>query len=272
MNSRRILYVVNGFDPGGAEHGLLSLLQNDFFAGHELKILAFCRGRGALSARIAMAAGPSNVVLVSDQPTLTPRALLAGARALWREHRNWRPEVVVLSLKQANIVGRLVACFFPTSQCVSFEHIGAYRARRLEWMYRYVLWALSFRVDEICADSTNTPQTQGHSRSRRRKQHVLPVFYADEHTPYKTSYARHTPFRMVAAGRLVGRKNMILADPGGARAARPWGCRVSGHLRRRAGTGRDAAGGPRLGRRRRHAIWRATSRTGRITPSITTYS
>ena len=212
MTSRRILYVVNGFDPGGAEHGLLSLLQNEFFAGHELKILAFCRGRGALSARIAMAAGPANVVLVSDEPTLTPRALLAGARALWREHRNWQPEVVVLSLKQANIVGRLVACFFPTSRCVSFEHIARYRARRLEWIYRYVLWALSFRVDEIWADSHETHrETQRYFVPRRRKQHVLPVFYTDERAPYKSSYARHTPLRLVAAGRLVGRKNMIVA-------------------------------------------------------------
>jgi glycosyltransferase involved in cell wall biosynthesis len=212
VNGRRILYVVNGFDPGGAEHGLLALLQNEFFAGHELKILAFCRGRGALSTRIATAAGPSNVVLASDEATLTPRALLAGARALWREHRNWKPEVVVLSLKQANIVGRLVACFFPTSRCVSFEHIARYRARRLEWAYHYVLWALSFRVDEIWADSHETHrETQRYFVPRRRKQHVLPVFYTDERTPYKTSYDRHTPLRLAAAGRLVGRKNMIVA-------------------------------------------------------------
>jgi len=212
VDSRRILYVINGFDPGGAEHGLLSLLQNEFFAGHELKILAFCRGRGALSTRIASVAGASNVVLVSEEATLTLRTLLAGARALWREHRTWRPEVVVLSLKQANIVGRLVACFFPTSQCVSFEHIARYRARRLEWLYHYLLWGLSFRVDEIWADSHETHrETQRYFVRRRRKQHVLPVFYTDECAPHKTSYALHTPLRLVAAGRLVGRKNMMVA-------------------------------------------------------------
>ena len=212
MTSRRILYVINGFDPGGAEHGLLSLLQNEFFAGHELRILAFCRGRGALSTRIASVAGAANVVLVSEGTVLTPRTLLAGARALWREHRNWRPEVVVLSLKQANIVGRFVACFFPTSRCVSFEHIARYRARRMEWIYRYMLWALSFRVDEVWADSHETHrETQRYFVRRRRQQHVLPVFSTDERTPYKTSYALHTPIRLVAAGRLVGRKNMTVA-------------------------------------------------------------
>jgi len=101
VTGRRIIYVINGFDPGGAEHGLLTLLQNEFFAGHELKILAFCRGRGALSSRITSAAGASNVVLVSEETRLTPRALLAGARALWREHRQWKPDLVVLSLAYA---------------------------------------------------------------------------------------------------------------------------------------------------------------------------
>jgi glycosyltransferase involved in cell wall biosynthesis len=212
VTSRRIIYVINGFDPGGAEHGLLTLLQNEFFAGHELKILAFCRGRGALSARIASVVGPSNVVLVSQGTRLTPRTLLAGARALWREYRHWKPDLVVLSLKQANIVGRLVACFFPMSRCVSFEHIARYRAQRVEWVYRYLLWALSFRVDEIWADSYETHrETRRYFVPRRRTQHVLPIFSTDEHTPHKTSYALHTPLRLVAAGRLVGRKNMLVA-------------------------------------------------------------
>ncbi len=212
MTSRRILYVINGFDPGGAEHGLLTLLENDFFAGHELRIVAFCRGRGALAARVAMVAGPQNVVIASDRTALTPWALVAGARALWREHRRWKPDMVVLSLKQANIVGRLVACFFPASRCVSFEHIARYRARRAEWLYGSLLWALSFRVDEIWADCSETHrETRRYFLPRRRRQYVVPPFHAGERAPYKTRYDLHTPLRLVAAGRLVGRKNMRLA-------------------------------------------------------------
>ena len=44
----RILYFIYGFDPGGAEHGLLTLLRAGFFSGHQVKILACCRGRGGL--------------------------------------------------------------------------------------------------------------------------------------------------------------------------------------------------------------------------------
>lgn len=212
MTSQRILYVINGFDPGGAEHGLLTLLQNEFFAGHDLRILAFCRGRGALATRIASAVGPRNLTVVSPGTMLTAGSLLAGAAALWREHWRWKPDVVVLSLKQANLVGRLVACAFPRIRCVSFEHISRYRARRLEWMYSYLLWALSFRVDEIWADSNETlRETLRYFVRRRRRQHVVPVFYADAQAPYKQDYRRHTPLRLAAAGRLVGRKNLNVA-------------------------------------------------------------
>jgi glycosyltransferase involved in cell wall biosynthesis len=212
VTSQRVLYVINGFDPGGAEHGLLTLLQHEFFGGHDLRVLAFCRGRGALATRITEAVGAENVVIASPGADLTARALLAGARALWREHRQWHPDVVVLSLKQANIVGRLVACAFPRSRCVSFEHISRYRARRFEWMYRYVLWALSFRVDEIWADSNETHrETLRYFVPRRRRQHVVPIFHADAGAPYKQDYRLHAPLRLAAAGRLVGRKNLLVA-------------------------------------------------------------
>jgi glycosyltransferase involved in cell wall biosynthesis len=208
----RILYVINGFDPGGAEHGLLTLVENGFFAGHELKILGFCRGRGPLAARIGDAIGHSNVVLVSSEPTLTTRTCAAAALALWRQCRTWRPEVVVLSLKQANVIGRLVACLFPSTRCVSFEHISRYRARKAEWVYQYLLWALSIRVDEIWADCDETHHGTGrYFIPRTRQRHVVPLFTADASAPYKNDYRLHAPLRLAAAGRLVDRKNFHLA-------------------------------------------------------------
>jgi glycosyltransferase involved in cell wall biosynthesis len=212
MTSRRILYVINGFDPGGAEHGLLTLLQSQFFAGHDLRILAFCRGRGALAERIAAAVGPSNVTIVSDASTLTFGICLAGLARMWLAQWRWRPQVVVLSLKQANVVGRLVACSFPSSRCVSFEHISRYRARRAEWLYEYLLWALSFRVDEVWADCPETHRdTRQYFMPRRRQEQIVTVFRADSTAPHKSDYALRTPIRLAAAGRLVPRKNFDVA-------------------------------------------------------------
>jgi glycosyltransferase involved in cell wall biosynthesis len=208
----RILYVINGFDPGGAEHGLLTLLQDGFFDGHELKILAFCKGRGPLAARIASVVGDSNMVLATNNESLTPQACLAGGRLLWRQHREWEPEIVVLSLKQANVIGRAIACLFPASRCVSFEHISRYRAHRAEWAYQHLLWLLSFRVDEIWADCEETHAKTGrYFLPRRRRHHVVPLFRTEPEAPHKTDYTVHTPLRVAAAGRLVERKNFPLA-------------------------------------------------------------
>jgi glycosyltransferase involved in cell wall biosynthesis len=212
MTSRRILYVINGFDPGGAEHGLLTLLQYQFFAGHDLKILAFCRGRGALADRIAAAVGPENVTIVSQSTELGLRDCLAGLSATWWQQWRWRPQVVVLSLKQANVIGRLVACCFPSARVVSFEHISRYRARRAEWIYEYLLWALSFRVDEVWADCRETHlDTSRYFVRRRRRQQIVTVFRADPEAPHKTRYVLHAPIRLAAAGRLVSRKNFQAA-------------------------------------------------------------
>ena len=53
----RILYVVNGFDPGGAEHGFLTLVENGAFEDHDLRVLALCRGRGDLADEIGARLG-----------------------------------------------------------------------------------------------------------------------------------------------------------------------------------------------------------------------
>lgn len=208
----RILYVIDGFDPGGAEHGLLTLVENGFFTGHELKVLAFCRGRHHLATRVADAVGASNLVLASTKTSLTAEACLAGAMALGGQLRRWRPEMVILSLKQANVIGRLVSCFFPSSRCVAYEDISRERTPKVERVSGYLLRLLSFRVDEIWADCMETLQNAPQYFSgRARRRHIVPMFKADPATPYKQDYRLHSPLRLVAAGRLEQRKNFHLA-------------------------------------------------------------
>lgn len=204
----RILYFINGFDPGGAEHGLLTLLQAGFFSGHELKILACCRGRGALADEIAAKVGEHNLILTSQSEEPSLRTFVSTFFVMLRLIREWRPDMVVLSLKQANLLGRFAAMFAPRLRCVSFEHIARYRSRRAEGVYGPVLKALSWRVDEIWADCENTlRETQAYFLPRRRRSHVVPLFRADEASSHKRDYALHTPLRLAAAGRLMARKN-----------------------------------------------------------------
>jgi glycosyltransferase involved in cell wall biosynthesis len=206
----RILYVVNGFDRGGAEHGLLTLVENGAFEGHDLRVLALCRGRGDLADMIATRLG-SRVRFVTNGDTLTLWACAAGFFSVVRTAFSFRPQKMVLSLKQANVVGRLAAMLLPRLTCVAFEHIAEYRARRFQGLYAPLLRLLSARVDEVWADCAETLETtRRYFLPRRRDGHVIPLFVAAGNGPSKTEYGLGSPVRLVAAGRLVARKNLPL--------------------------------------------------------------
>ncbi|MDX8502972.1 glycosyltransferase [Mesorhizobium sp. VK4C] len=207
----RILYFIYGFDPGGAEHGLLTLLQAGFFNGHQLKILACCRGRGgALADEIAAQIGQHNLILTSQREEASFRTYVGTFFVTLRLIREWRPDMVALSLKQANLLGRLAAMFAPWVHCVSFEHTSRYRyrSRRAAAVYGPVLKALSWRVDEIWADCESTLQeTQAYFLPRKRRSHIVPLFCSHEASSHKRDYALHTPLRLATAGRLIPLKN-----------------------------------------------------------------
>jgi glycosyltransferase involved in cell wall biosynthesis len=206
----RILYVVNGFDHGGAEHGLLTLVENGAFEGHDLRVLALCRGRGDLADRIAARLG-TRVRFVTDGETLTLWACAGGFVNVLRTAFSFRPQKMVLSLKQANVVGRLAAMLMPRLTCVAFEHIAEYRARKFQGLYGPLLRLLSGRVDEVWADCAETlEKTRRYFLPRRREAHVIPLFVAAGNGPSKTEYGSGSPVRLVAAGRLVARKNLAL--------------------------------------------------------------
>lgn len=207
----RILYVVNGFDHGGAEHGLLTLVENGAFEGHDLRVLALCRGRGDLANTIAARLG-TRVRFVTDGDRLTLWACAAGFVSVLCTGLSFRPQTMVLSLKQANVVGRLAALLMPRITCVAFEHIAEYRARRFQGLYAPLLRLLSARVDEVWADCAETLRTtRRYFLPRRREEHVIPLFVATGTGPAKTEYGLASPVRLAAAGRLVARKNLAVA-------------------------------------------------------------
>ena len=204
----RVLYFINGFDPGGAEHGLLTLVESGFFDGHELDIVGMCRGRGDLAEKLRRTVGEERFHVAHEKETLSPADMLRGAFLLFRELRRFRPDIVVLSLKQANLVGRLVLRFFPAVHCVSFEHISRYRARRAEWLYGALLRWTSGRVDEVWSDCRETlEETRSYFVPRARYENVVPLFCLDEDMPEKTSYELGGTLKLAGAGRLVDRKN-----------------------------------------------------------------
>jgi glycosyltransferase involved in cell wall biosynthesis len=206
----RILYVLNGFDPGGAEHGLVTLVESGAFEDHDLRVLAFCRGRGDLADRIDVTLG-KRIQFVTHNNKLTFWACSAGFFSILRTAFAFRPQKIVLSLKQANVVGRSAAILMPRLTCVAFEHTAEYRARRFRRLYGPVLHLLSTRVDEVWADCKETlDETRRYFVPRARPCHVIPLFVAESSAPFKTDYASRDRVRLAAAGRLITRKNVPL--------------------------------------------------------------
>lgn len=205
----RILYVINGFDPGGAEHGLLTLVESGCFEGHDVRLLALCQGHGELAAKIVQRLGADRIKFVTLRKDLTILACVAGFCHLLIMAIRFRPCKMILSLKQANVVGRLAAIFLPHVTCVAFEHSVQYRARHFSDIYEPLLRFLSWRVDEIWADCSETlTKTSRYFLPKPRPEKVVPLFLADSITHCKNEYEIGVPLRLATAGRLIQTKNV----------------------------------------------------------------
>ncbi|BCP53905.1 hypothetical protein K32_25220 [Kaistia sp. 32K] len=210
--SRSVIYVINTLSRGGAEHGLATLLENGFLRDCNLIVFVFSRGDGVLRQRIVDLVGEKRLVEVTPGARLTLAGMLRGVVELARLIRRVRPKVVILSLKQANIVGRSVLMFNRRVRCVAFEHIARLERQPSVHLYRFVLRALSFRVDEVWADCPTTlRRTRSHYPwPRPRREKVVPLFIASS-TPVKRDYRIDGVVQLVMAGRLIRRKRFDVA-------------------------------------------------------------
>lgn len=208
MSPCRVLYVINGFNKGGAEIGLQTMLEHGFLRGCDVRVIGLHEGAPELRAAIGRLVGPENLVLASDGPKLTLAGLWRGFRTLRATLRTFRPHTVVLSLRQTNIVGRLALLDHRAIRCIAFEHIAKLEAGRLTTLYAALLWLLSPRVDEVWADCRVTLEGARRYHRGRPRERVVPLFVADAQAPRKTDYRLGTPARIVTAGRLIPRKRV----------------------------------------------------------------
>lgn len=116
----RLLYFLNAFDRGGAELSLLFLTRNRFFAPFDARVVAISRGDGGLERELAASDLGAEALFSSD--CMTWRHMAAALPRLVGLLRHQRPAILILSLPQANIVGRIAACLTGVPVVVSFEH------------------------------------------------------------------------------------------------------------------------------------------------------
>jgi glycosyltransferase involved in cell wall biosynthesis len=201
----RLLYFLNAFDRGGAELGLLFLARNGFFAPFDARVVAICRGAGGLERELAASDLRAEALFPSDR--MTWRHMAAALPRLVGLLRRERPAVMVLSLPQANIVGRLAACLTGVPLVVSFEH-NTRLSRRL---FELLNLLLSPRVGVMFADCARTAEVaRQRFYLRRRVPHfVVPLCSFSRQParrPPKLSSLRGA-LRVASVGRLTRTKN-----------------------------------------------------------------
>jgi glycosyltransferase involved in cell wall biosynthesis len=197
-----VLYLINGFERGGAELGLIRLVRGGAFAGCDLTVASIFAGEAAMIAKLREFG--VEVRPFSGGARMTPPSLVRAAFGLVRILRRQRPDVLILSLPQANLLGRLLAWTARPRVIASFEH----NTRLAKPIYERGWRATSGVVDWLIADA---PQTAAEVSARLYRRPpgrviVLPlVSFPDGPAP--APVPRPGPLRLVNAARFTGVKN-----------------------------------------------------------------
>jgi len=146
----RVLYLINAFEAGGAEAGLAHLVRGGLFDGFDLTVAGLAAGDPEVRAELERAGVQPLMLTSAPKPRVRdlPR-LFAGVVGLARRRR---PDVVILSLPQANLLGRLASLVWRPPVVISFEH----NVRLAKRAYEILFWLTSPLVDWMFADARAT--------------------------------------------------------------------------------------------------------------------
>lgn len=202
---KRLVYVLNAFDRGGAELGLVFLARNGFFDPFDSEIVAICRGSGHSADELARL-GFALTALFPDQH-MTIRHMAGALPRLLALLRHIRPDLVILSLPQANIIGRIAAHLAGVPTVAAFEH-STHLARRV---YEALYVMTSPAVDILLVDCNQTAKVALSRRylARNLPRFVLPLCAFSSASPKRPGSGTrigHRP-RIVSVGHLTRVKN-----------------------------------------------------------------
>ena len=200
----RVLYVINSFDRGGAEAGLIALVRGGLFVNCELSVVALVRGSGGLESQLEALGCVPEILL--DRPRMHTGDIPALFANLRRLISLERPDVLIASLPQANLLARLCVFLQRRTLLISFEHNTHLAKRIYEWGFRLT----SHRVNWMFADAATTLEKAGERLYRRvpEKGTVVPLVSFDE-PAHRTTAPRNADaqFRIVNAARFTAVKN-----------------------------------------------------------------
>lgn len=204
MSNKKLLYVINSLNSGGAERGILTLIKSGFFDDVELNLVAIHKGSGPLIDEIKSLDFNGNVHYCDDNENLSVIAMIKALLYVIKFLAVKRPKYLMLSLTQSNLIGCFAGVFFPRLKVISFLHNAGFSKN----IYKYLLWIFSFRVNACLYDSQKTHITMKPTfmKSKKRSWHYVPLV-AISNQSQKNSYELNKPVQIFSAGRLNGQKN-----------------------------------------------------------------
>ncbi len=205
----KLWWFINRFHRGGAELGLLKLVENNFFQDFELTICTIVEGDASLREEFEQRG--IQTLTMKAQDGLGPKEWIQSVFWLRQKIRAHQPQILVLSLPQANIAGRIAAKLFNKRyrpEVISFEHNTVLAKPIYETLFR-----LTGRfIDAIFADCQETAAVA--QKKFYHRQGILPVWIVPlvSFEPLKETIEKwqpSDPVQLISAGRLTTVKNHL---------------------------------------------------------------
>lgn len=204
INKPTTLYLINSYASGGAENGILALLESGFFDNTKLHLMAIHKGSGNLFETLKQNPKIHSVSYCVDSENLTPLAMIICTLSLFIRVINMSPSYLMLSLVQANLIGYFVALFFPKLKVITFLH----NTRFSKEIYRKLTRLFSRRVDFYFYDTFQTANVMQslYTASNKENWFYVPLVYVDSRE-IKNQYAINGTCKIISVGRLNRQKN-----------------------------------------------------------------
>ncbi|RWR01186.1 hypothetical protein ED28_14795 [[Pantoea] beijingensis] len=196
---RKIIYIINGLSPGGAEMGLEMLIDYGLFKNVDLEIICLSRCESDLEKRIERKV-PGCITYLSDKP-VSNNYLLQYTINFIKIVREKKPEIIISSLSQSVLVARL-AKFFSKFKLITFEHNTEFQNKKVWYLMKYT----DFITDIFWCDSNATEKAL-IARNKGVNEKLLPLFYMPEKNYKKSDYRIGSSIKLMAVGRLAPQKN-----------------------------------------------------------------
>lgn len=203
MPNPRLLYLLNSFDAGGAEDAPARLIAGGAFKGVDVEVLALVRGQGRQIEAIRKLSVKADALF----PAKRMGVLHLARAAVALRPRVAACDAVLLSLPQANIVGRLVAAALSSNRrplVLSFEHNSHLAKRAYEVGFRATSGLVDWRLAD-CAETARQAQVRLYAHTPARES-ILPLVQFDAGEAPSRAQASDL-LELIAVGRLTPAKN-----------------------------------------------------------------